>query len=145
MVNDNFFDTSALVKYYRLEAGSNRVSQIVAAADNTIYISELAVVEHTSAYWQLYRMGKLDEATARAALAQFSADIGKRFVVVGFQSAWVERAKSLVLQYDLRTLDSLQLAAALSLMPLSPTFVCADARLVRAAAAVGLTVIDPVS
>jgi len=43
------FDTSALVKRYHVEVGSDKVDEIFDDPDNVLIISELALVEVTSA------------------------------------------------------------------------------------------------
>lgn len=138
-----FLDTSALVKRYHTEAGSDKVNEIFDDEDGIILISELAIVEIASA---LQRKKSRKEITASAmqdALAQFASDTLQQLIVVGFRSGFIQRAKDLVLQHNLRTLDSLQLAAVLGFSPLSPMFVCADEPLCKAAESVGLTTLNP--
>jgi len=43
------FDTSALVKRYHIEPGSDKVDEIFESPDNVLIISELALVEVASA------------------------------------------------------------------------------------------------
>jgi len=66
-------------------------------------------------------------------------------IVVGFRSGFIQQARALVLERNIRTLDALQLAAVLEFEPLAPVFVCADDRLNDAAGAVGFTVLNPQS
>ena len=49
-----FSDTSALVKYFHEEAGSERVTALVENPDHSVWLSELAQVEFVSAgrRWQ---------------------------------------------------------------------------------------------
>jgi len=50
-----FFDTSALVKYYLPEIGSDRVESLVENQENTIWLSELLKVEFYSALFRRLR------------------------------------------------------------------------------------------
>ena len=54
-----FFDTSALVKLYHDEVGSERVEEIFAQSDSPIVISELATVEFHAALARRVRTGTL--------------------------------------------------------------------------------------
>jgi len=76
------------------------------------------------------------------ALAVFAANVLREIIVAGFRSSFVQQAQQLVLCHGLRTLDALQLAAALELHLLSPVFLCADERLRLVAETTGLAVLD---
>jgi len=66
------------------------------------------------------------------------------FTIITLNETRFERALDLVLTDDLRTLDSLQLAAALDVAgDLAASFVCADRHLLTVAEAHGLETIDP--
>ena len=66
------------------------------------------------------------------------------FTIVALNETRFERALDLVLADNLRTLDSLQLAAALDVAgDLQTSFVCADRHLLTVAEAHGLEPIDP--
>jgi len=53
------FDTSALVKRYHVEAGSDKVDEIFEDSDNILIISELALVEVTSALLRKRNRGEI--------------------------------------------------------------------------------------
>ena len=53
-----FLDSSALVKRYHRESGSPDVDQLLAAPDNQIIISRLALVELHSSFARLVRKKK---------------------------------------------------------------------------------------
>jgi predicted nucleic acid-binding protein len=137
------FDTSALVKRYHVEAGSDKVDDIFDNPDSVLIISELALVEVTSALQRTLNQGEITARAMENALAQFARDVLSELIVVELTSKLVRRARRLILEYDLRTLDALQLASALEFRMLNPTFVCADAKLRDAAQAAGMTVINP--
>lgn len=50
-----FFDTSALVKFFYVETGTEFVTQIMEHAASEIWISDLARLEFTSALYRRYR------------------------------------------------------------------------------------------
>jgi predicted nucleic acid-binding protein len=138
-----FFDTSALVKRYHLEPGSERVNAIFDDQDNILIISELALVELASALQRKRNRGEITLQAMNDALVQFANEVLSDLIVTGFRSGFIQQAKDLVLQHSLRTLDALQLTSASEFRTLSPVLVCADARLRRAASDVGLVVLDP--
>lgn len=140
-----FLDTSALVKHYRSEIGSERINALFADSEAIRIISELAIVEFASTFQRLKNSGEVDDHVMNHALDRFTADATDQIVVLEFRSAVIKLARASVLQHGLRTLDALQLAAALSAKLKSPVFVSADERLVQAAEANGLNVLNPVS
>lgn len=137
------FDTSALVKRYHVEMGSDKVGEIFDNPDNVLIISELVLVEMTSALQRKLNQGEIAASAMENALAQFAHDVLSELIVAELTSELVRRARRLVLEHDLRTLDALQLSSALEFQTLKPTFVCADAKLRDAALATGMSVFDP--
>jgi len=138
-----FFDTSALVKRYHLEPGSERVNAIFDDQANILIISELALVELASALRRKQNRGEITLQAMNDALAQFANEVVSDLLVAGFRSGFIQGARELVLQHGLRTLDALQLTSASEFRALSPVFVCADAKLRRAASDMGLVALDP--
>jgi uncharacterized protein with PIN domain len=49
-----FFDTSALVKFFHVEAGTELVTQIMEHSSSEIWISELARIEFISALYRRF-------------------------------------------------------------------------------------------
>lgn len=138
-----FFDTSALVKRYHLESGSDRVHAIFDDSDSTLIISELAIVELASALQRKRNRSEISVEAMNDALARFTNDVLRDLLVASLRAGQIQRARDLVLQLSLKTLDALHLASASELRALSPMFVCADARLREAASSLGLDVLDP--
>lgn len=56
-----FFDTSALVKFFRKETGTKLVTQLINNPQNEVWTSELTVVEFLSVMYRLYREGEIVE------------------------------------------------------------------------------------
>lgn len=138
-----FFDTSALVKRYHVEPGSERVNAIFADQDNILIILELAIVELASALQRKRNQGEITPQAMNDALAHFAHEVLTDLIVAGFRSGFIQQARDLVLQHGLRTLDALQLTSALEFKALSPVFVCGDVSLRQTASNVGLAVLDP--
>jgi predicted nucleic acid-binding protein len=50
-----FFDTSALVKYFHVEEGTEQVTALINDSHNEIWVLELARIEFISALFRKYR------------------------------------------------------------------------------------------
>lgn len=66
-----FFDTSALVKIFYVESGTEFVTQIMEHTASEIWISDLARLEFTSALYRRYRNKSLDEIKLHTATTLF--------------------------------------------------------------------------
>jgi predicted nucleic acid-binding protein len=146
-----YLDSSALVKRYVAETGTQRVVDLCAAdAGHTLYTVRISGAEIVAALFLRARTGSLALADAQAAATQFQSDFRRRYQVVEVTEQLVDLAMTLAERHGLRGYDSVQLAAALVLqtardaLSLSGvTFVCADDRLNAAAVAEGLSVENP--
>ena len=72
-----FFDTSALVKYYHTELGSDRVNAIFAEPGRVVRISSLGVLETQSVFAMKGRSGELDRDVAGLFRASLMLDIAR--------------------------------------------------------------------
>ena len=142
-MSNYFLDTSAVVKHYRLEIGSSRVDGVLADSDSRCHISALTIVEFASTLQRLKNRGEIQGDEMQLLLARFDADLGQVLVVLDFPRSWPKAARALVLEDGIRTLDVLQLVVALGLKAAAPIFVAADDRLLQAAQANGLSVLNP--
>ncbi len=61
-----FFGTSALVKFFYIESGTEFVTQIMEHPASEIWISDLARLEFTSALFRRYRNNTLDDQIAHS-------------------------------------------------------------------------------
>ncbi len=110
-----YFDTSALLPYYRQEPASERAQSLLLAQTQPVLISHLTEVEVASALARWVRMNELTEPQANRIESAFHDDVSNgRFVrcpieIAHFQRAvyWVGMRKT-----GLRTLDALHLACA---------------------------------
>lgn len=108
-----FFDTSALVKRYYEEDGTARVDELI-EGDATVVISSLCVIEMTSAFRRKYNRDGISEAEMNGLLGEFFREALDDFLLVPLEESALKFSFDLVLEDDLRTLDSLQLSAAMS-------------------------------
>lgn len=130
-----FVDTSALVKYYYPEAGSDQVEDLILKAKR-IFLSELASVEFASALMKKIRMGEISEEDKSLIWDAFKGDLEEaNLQVVSLVEDDFLKAAELIFAYgateNLRTLDSLQLVSALKVP--NSHFLTADQRLVSLA------------
>src|SRR6516225_5250076 len=99
---DRFFDTSAVVKHYRAEAGTAGVDALLAETDARHYISALGVVELHSVFGRLVRTGHITAADFGLARGRFLADItAGLWQVVPVADADFHRAQQLLVQHGL--------------------------------------------
>jgi len=135
-----FLDSSALVKLYHSEPGTDRLSELLDtnADDLILTIADISLLEFHSAVLKRVRIKEVSIKTAKAILAAFENDLAV-FNVVEVDSETKQIAKGLLLQEAAKrnfgTLDALQLSAALSVDSVLPVdwFVTADKALLNVA------------
>lgn len=109
-----FFDSSALIKRYHTEIGTEKVDNILAQQDVEFIISSLALSEVTSALNRKKNEGNIKSDLFREILIEFYKEILKKFTIISLDDSLLPNSIELILNRKLRTLDSLQLGAALS-------------------------------
>lgn len=147
----HFVDTSALIKRYVPEVGSDWISSL--AGDSTIAISALAIVEVSSALSRRAMEGSLTIEQRDEAFALFNIHLPTYIVIRLGQDVIVEAATLLLKlppDLPLRAADALQLASALRLARRArrggvklADMITADPRLAKAAKWAGLHVASP--
>jgi uncharacterized protein len=144
-----FLETSALVKLYVQELGTDRLLQLASpAAGNQFAILSVAQVEFHSAVRRRMREGDIEETAANHILENFGVHISTRLMRQLVNDNVLDLACELIGRYPLRAYDAIQLAGCLALRlaaPEPPVFSCADRRLLEAAANEGLDCMDPAS
>lgn len=110
-----FFDTSALLKLYHAETGTDQLLEFLSKNPNyVIYISELTLVEVYSAILKKVRMGHLSSDESKRFLTVIDNDV-KEFLLIPLNLTLVLQAQQLITKYGLkglRSLDAIQLASA---------------------------------
>jgi uncharacterized protein len=145
-----YLDTSALVKLYVQEPGTQRLLGLTRSSNNNRFaVLSLARVEMHSAVRRRQRDGDLDAQNAEHILARFDNHIEARFIRQLINEALLDLAVALLDRYTLRAYDAVQLAGCIVLRTSSghdpPIFVCSDRRLIEAAEAEGLAAMNPVA
>lgn len=133
-----FFDTSAFVKRYVEEAGSQRVQALCSRADD-LALSVLCFPEMISTLNRLVRERRVTREQYARLKTRMLADLAD-IEIVNLTSAVVARAVRLLEDCPLRTLDALQLGCAVEVG--SSVFVSADQRQIEAGRQAGLVVED---
>ena len=115
-----FLDTSALAKHYHVENGTPEVERILHELGSTHYISRLATVEIQSVFALKARTQEITLQDLQQLQKHIAADFAaRRFPVIKMLQSHFQDAEQLIRKHgptkSLRTLDSLQLAVALSL------------------------------
>ena len=144
-----YLDTSALLKLYIAEEGTDRVIEAAeGTADGRIAILVLTPLEARSGIRRREREGDISSANADQVLGKIEDDCSTLFLTQPLSSPVMEEAARLIDRHPLRAYDALQLAGCLFVreaMPEPVTFVCADARLCEAASNEGLTTLNPIA
>lgn len=144
-----FLDSSALIKRYHQERGSERVSALFEVPDDRFFISRLALVEMHSAFARLVREQILTESNFVQLVLRLEADVTAGvFAIAAISSQRLAAASTLLrtqgVSHPLRTLDAIQLATAqaLNIRGRLAGFIAADHKLLASAATSGFAAID---
>jgi len=145
-----YLETSALVKLYVYELGTERlVSLATSGAGNKLAILSLAQVEFRAAIRRQQRGGAVSGNEADLLIESFRQHAEARFVIQPFTDSVLDVALALIDAYPLKGFDAVQLAGYLMLRSISggdePVFVCADRTLLSAARNEGCPILDPCS
>jgi predicted nucleic acid-binding protein len=139
-----YLDSSALVKRYAAESGSDKVAALI-EGDHKIAISWLAIPETLSAIARRAKGGSMRAEELAAIRDQLSQDI-QRFLIVEVSGAPVDGIETLIARHALRGADSIHLSTALWLGKATKTpiiFVASDAELLNAARSDRLKTYNP--
>jgi len=146
-----FFDSSALVKRYVSETGTNWVQALCdPAAKNKLHIARITAVEVISAATRQCRAGNITVIELADVSNQLRIDLANDYRLVDISATLIDRAMAIAETQALRAYDAVQLAAveetqatrvAKSLS--SVTLVSSDLDLNTAAATLGIPVDDP--
>jgi len=142
-----FLDTSALVKLYVQEPGTDRLLPLVNdQPKNRFAVLAISVVEVRSAIRRRQRAGDIDVDAASAILESVQSHMETRFIRQAINDSVIDAALEMIDRYALRAYDAIQLAGCLTLCAITAEafmFVCSDLRLVEAARSEQLKVLNP--
>ena len=124
-----FLDTSSLFKLYHREEGTDTLEHLFSKVTITnVYLAEITKIEFTSSVWKKVRSKEVTELEAITTLQLFERD-NVKYTFVATDSIIIERATNLATKYGLkglRTLDSIQLSSAISLVQDVSLFITSD-------------------
>jgi len=143
-----YFDTSALLKRYRTEDGTDVLDAIFSGPSrNEFFIpSHFTAVEVESVAARALRGRLLNKKSHGTLLNTFAADLEHLLIVLPVSTALLSEAALVARQYSLRASDAVHLASVLRAKQASAVeivFVASDKELVEAAEAAGLAVLNP--
>jgi len=146
-----YLDTSALVKRYVTEAGSEWVRDLLAPVKTpTAFTSHLTVVEVACAFARRRREGFLTVEDHATLLLAFDHDVAYWYNILDVTPEVVDTARMFADEHPLRAYDAIHLATAwLTHRELvqaglpAPTFVCADEHLLAIVEDVGISTENP--
>jgi len=139
-----YLDSSALVKRYAAESGSDKVTALI-ESDNKIAVSWLAIPETLSAVARRAKGGSISADDLAAVRNQFNQDL-QRFMIVEVAGAPVDGIETLIARHALRGADSIHLSTAIWLgkATRSPViFVASDNELLNAARSERIKTFNP--
>lgn len=143
-----YLETSALVKLYVREAGSdNMIALASRSAGHQLIVLSLAQIELRSAIRRREKNGDIPSRIADDLLSMFQLHLENNFTSQPVTDFLLDTAAALVDRYALRAFDAMQLAGYIVVRVATgidvPFFVCADQELLTAAEREGAPVLDP--
>ena len=145
-----YIDTSALVKYYITEIGSDWIRTLLENPTSSVFTSLLTSIEAVCAFARRRRERMLSSDDHAQLLKVFHHDFVYHYNVLGVESVVIDKARQLANRQPLRAYDAVHLATACLLnekllrTDKSPlTFVCVDEQLNGIAPAEGLLAENP--
>ena len=139
-----YLDSSALVKRYMKEAGTDALRSMM-AQEEIMATSKLAYPEILSAFMRKHRTGEISRKSLEAVLEKFGNDWDKIYIVE-FHDELLPRIEFLIRKYPLKGADAVHLSSALWLEQTAKdkvTFVASDEGLLKAASSENLRVLNP--
>lgn len=146
----NFYlDTSALLKGYITEDGSEWVRFLLSESSFSFFTSAITTVEAACSFARRKREGFLSEEDHKKVWRSFEYDIKTKFYLIRVDRRSLRAAEYLGQVRPLRAYDALQLGSAMRMNSqleqrnMSLSFVTADIKLARIAAEARLNTINP--
>ncbi|MCK5291433.1 MAG: type II toxin-antitoxin system VapC family toxin [Thermoplasmata archaeon] len=143
-----YFDSSALVKRYHSERGTETVDKILdelGKGDEGV-ISHFAILEIVSALRRKLKSKEIRKEVFDMAIAAFLSDVTEYFSVRPIDERTLSLATNLVIEHGLKAADSLHLATAKEIAGFtgkSVVFVASDRELLDVAALERMQTLDP--
>ncbi|MBN1501048.1 MAG: type II toxin-antitoxin system VapC family toxin [Spirochaetes bacterium] len=136
-----FFDTSAIIKRYINENGSQNVDELFSSADQ-IFVSAISEIESASTLKRLLVENEISEIDYNFLKKEIQIDF-TFFSIIDFDSQIIEEAIEAIDKYQLKSLDSIQLASAIICRSDIDNFISCDIKLLKAAEIEKFKIINP--
>lgn len=136
-----FFDSSALLKRYLNEKGSDEIKALFDTTDRII-VSVITHIECASSFQRLIQTKFIDKKKYMQLNIELSIDF-PFFEVVNLDEDVKNIALKIVEKYPMKALDTIQLASLLHVSKEIESFVVCDQKLKKYAAKEGIHIIDP--
>ncbi|HOV13830.1 MAG TPA: type II toxin-antitoxin system VapC family toxin [Spirochaetota bacterium] len=136
-----YFDTSALIKKYIDESGSEIVDNLVIEAD-TILVSRITEIETISTLRRLLLEKEISEIDYKNLKIEIEKDFNS-FEVIEIDFEIINKAKNMIDKYQLKSLDSIQLGTLLSIENIVDKFIVCDKKLLESSKKEGFKVFNP--
>ena len=134
-MNERFFylDTSALIKRYVEEVGSQEVENIWPANCHSLSSAALTYAEIYATFYRLNREGRISGKQLSILCREFEED-WKTFAIIDFSSEVRKEVPNIISRCSLRGADLLHLASAISLkgQGLPIELITFDSRMIQA-------------
>jgi predicted nucleic acid-binding protein len=141
-----YLDSSALVKRYLKETGTDVVNSIIVSSKAKA-TSKLSYPEILSAFARKHRTNEIGNGLLHSAINKFESDWTQLYVIE-FSDEMLQPIKQVSQKYPLRASDTVHLASALwlrSSTKVDVTFVASDSRLLEAAQRENLQIVNPLN
>ena len=136
-----YFDTSALLKKYIAEIGSDNVDKLFLSATE-IYISTIGKIETISSLRRLQIEKEINQNDYDVLKKEIIHDF-KFYHLIDISDDVILSSVNTIDKYQLKSLDSIHLGSALSIKINIDFFVSCDKKLLNAAKKEGFNIINP--
>jgi predicted nucleic acid-binding protein len=136
-----YFDTSALIKKYISESGSDNVDKLLLSSTE-IYISVIGRIEAISSFRRLLVEKEISIEDYKILSKELVKDFDY-FNIIDISAEVTDSAIKTIDKYQLKSLDSIHLGSALSRNKEIDFFVSCDNKLLHAAKKEGFKVVNP--
>lgn len=136
-----YFDTSALLKKYISENGSEIVDNLFMTSSEII-ISKIGQIESISAFRRLLIEKEIEQKDYEMLKRELNYDF-QFFSVLNMTEGIISSSIEMIDKYQLKTLDSIHLGSVVSVKNQIDCFVCCDYKLRNAAQKEGIKIKNP--
>lgn len=141
-----FLDSSAIVKIFHVEEGSDIVMSIVDDEVISSWVCDLVRLEFSSAVMRRFRLGEIDSDQLHKARGSFETQ-WREFRAITVDTAVLSEAEKLLLSYgdrhNLKSLDAIHAAAYTLVCSDDAVFITADTDLENAVKDMGYRTYNP--